>query len=112
VLADAYHMYRGGSEAASLRLLSRSATHCFHMNDYPAQPAREALKDSDRVWPGDGIAPLTEILAIFRQNHASVWLSVELFNATYWKQPAPETARTGLAKMQAVVAALDAASKR
>ena len=36
VLADAYHMYRGGSEAASLRLLSRSATHCFHMNDYPA----------------------------------------------------------------------------
>lgn len=112
VLADAYHMYRGGSEAASLRLLSRSATHCFHMNDYPAQPAREALKDSDRVWPGDGIAPLTEILAIFRQNRASVWLSVELFNATYWKQPAPETARTGLAKMQAVVAALDAASKR
>lgn len=104
VLADAYHMYRGGSEAASLRLLGRSASHCFHMNDYPAQPAREALKDSDRVWPGDGIAPLTEILASFAENRAAVWLSVELFNVAYWQRPAPETARTGLDKMKASVA--------
>ncbi len=108
VLADAYHMYRGGSEAASLRLLSRSATHCFHMNDYPAQPAREALKDNDRVWPGDGIAPLAEILATLAENRASVWLSVELFNATYWQRPAPETARTGLDKMKASVAKMRA----
>ncbi|MDX9793569.1 MAG: sugar phosphate isomerase/epimerase family protein [Kiritimatiellia bacterium] len=109
VLADAYHMYRGGSEAASLRLLGRCATHCFHMNDYPAQPAREALKDSDRVWPGDGIAPLTEILSSFAENRASVWLSVELFNAAYWRRPAPETARTGLDKMKASVAKMHAA---
>ncbi|HRR33435.1 MAG TPA: sugar phosphate isomerase/epimerase family protein [Kiritimatiellia bacterium] len=104
VLADAFHLYRGGSDAASLRLLSRSAAHCFHMNDYPAQPVREALKDSDRVWPGDGIAPLTEILAALEENRAGVWLSVELFNATYWQQPAAETARTGLEKMKAAVA--------
>ena len=109
VLADAYHMYRGGSEAASLRLLSRSATHCFHMNDYPAEPAREALKDSDRVWPGDGIAPLTEILRTLAENRADVWLSVELFNAAYWQRPAPETARTGLDKMKEAVAKMHTA---
>jgi len=109
VLADAYHMYRGGSEAASLRLLGRSATHCFHMNDYPAEPAREALKDSDRVWPGDGIAPLTEILGTLAENRADVWLSVELFNAAYWQRPAPETARTGLDKMKKAVAKMHTA---
>ena len=106
VLADAFHMYRGGSEPATLRLLGRTAAHCFHMNDYPAQPAREALKDSDRVWPGDGIAPLSEILRAFIDNRAAPWLSVEIFNATYWQRPAPETARAGLDKMKAAVAAL------
>jgi sugar phosphate isomerase/epimerase len=106
VLADAFHMYRGGSAPAALRLLSRSAAYCFHMNDYPAQPAREAIKDADRVWPGDGIAPLAEILSAFKDNHADVWLSVEIFNASYWQRPAAETARTGLDKMKAAVAAV------
>jgi sugar phosphate isomerase/epimerase len=106
VLADAFHMYKGGSDAAALRLLGRSASHCFHMNDYPAQPPRETIKDADRIWPGDGIAPLRDILKAFADNRACVWLSVELFNAEYWKRPAGETARTGLAKMKAAVAAL------
>ncbi|HNX35439.1 MAG TPA: sugar phosphate isomerase/epimerase family protein [Kiritimatiellia bacterium] len=106
VLADAFHMYRGGSEPASLRLLGRSAAYSFHMNDYPAQPARETLKDADRIWPGDGIAPLRDILSIFAENRAEPWLSVELFNAGYWQRPAKETARTGLEKMKGVVASL------
>jgi len=106
VLADAFHMYKGGSDPASLRLLSRAAAYCFHMNDYPAQPPRETIKDGDRIWPGDGIAPLTELLTAFVANRADVWLSVELFNSGYWKRPAAETARTGLAKMQAAVSRL------
>lgn len=106
VLADAYHMYRGSSEPSALRLLGRSAAYSFHMNDYPSQPAREALKDADRVWPGDGIAPLREILQTFVDNRSRVWLSVELFNAAYWTRPAQETARTGLDKMKSAVAAL------
>ncbi len=106
VLSDAFHMYRGGSEPASLRLLGRCGAYSFHMNDYPAHPARDQLKDADRVWPGDGIAPLREILKTFVENHARIWLSVELFNTEYWKRPAAETARTGLEKMRAVVASL------
>lgn len=106
ILADVYHLYRGGSDPAALRLLSRSAAYSFHMNDYPAQPAREQLKDSDRVWPGDGAAPIRDMLNAFADNRADVWLSVELFNADYWKRPATETARTGLEKMKAAVDSL------
>ena len=105
VLADAYHMYKGGVPPAALRLFGRSAVHCFHLNDYPAQPPRETIKDSDRVWPGDGVAPLGEILGTLAANGCRIHLSLEVFNAEYWKTPALDTAKTGLAKMKAVVAA-------
>jgi sugar phosphate isomerase/epimerase len=104
VLADAFHMYKGGSDPASLRLLGRSAAYSFHMNDYPAQPTRETIKDADRIWPGDGIAPLRDILKTFIENRSEPWLSIELFNAEYWKRPAEETARSGLEKMKSVAA--------
>ncbi|HOX04697.1 MAG TPA: sugar phosphate isomerase/epimerase family protein [Candidatus Paceibacterota bacterium] len=103
VLADAFHMYKAGTEPAALRLLGRQAVHCFHMNDYPAMPPREAIRDAERVWPGDGVAPLAQILRILADNHCRVFLSLELFNPEYWKLPALEAARTGLAKMKASV---------
>ena len=106
ILADVFHLYKGGSDPASLRLLGRSAAYTLHMNDYPAQPPRETVKDADRIWPGDGIAPLRDILKAYADNRAEIWLSVELFNAEYWKLPAEETARTGLKKMRSVAAGL------
>lgn len=105
VLLDAYHMYRGGTPPSVLKLLGRQAVHCFHMNDYPAQPPRETITDADRIWPGDGIAPLAEILGYLAANHCQVILSLELFNRDYWQLPAAEAARQGLEKMKAAVAA-------
>ena len=105
ILADVFHLYRGGTDFAALRLLSRQVVHAFHMNDYPATPERAVITDAARVWPGDGIAPLKQILGTLAANHCDVMLSIELFNAEYWKQPVAETAATGLAKMKAAVAA-------
>jgi len=78
------------------------------MNDYPADPPREMIKDSDRVFPGDGIAPITEILKKFIAVGAYPALSLELFNRAYWEMPALDCAKMGLEKMQAVVAAAGA----
>jgi len=105
ILADAFHMYKSGTSPAALKLLGRQAVHCFHLNDYPADPPREAIKDSHRIWPGDGVAPLKDILSNLAANHCRVTLSLELFNPEYWKAPALDIARTGLAKMKAVVRA-------
>ena len=108
VLADIYHLYKGGSEAASLRLLSRHAIHVLHMNDYPAAPSREKIDDSFRVFPGDGVAPVTEILRTLHDNGGQTVLSLELFHRKYWELDALEVARIGLAKVKAAVAtALD-----
>lgn len=105
ILADAFHMYKAGCEPTALRLIGRQVMHCFHINDYPGSPAREVIRDSERIWPGDGIAPLKEMLTYMAENHCQVVLSLELFNPEYWKLPAAEAASTGLAKMKATVAA-------
>jgi len=105
ILADVYHMYKGGTTPDALKLLARDAVHCFHMNDYPADPPREKIGDADRVWPGDGVAPLKQILTHLAGNHCDVMLSLELFNREYWKLPALQAAKTGLEKMKATVRA-------
>jgi 2-keto-myo-inositol isomerase len=104
VLPDIYHLYKGGSDFAGLRLIAGSAIHCFHMNDYPATPQRETIKDADRVFPGDGVAPLTQVLRDLFATDFHGTLSLELFNPEYWKQDPLEVARTGLEKMKQSVA--------
>jgi 2-keto-myo-inositol isomerase len=103
LLADVYHLYKGGTAPAALRLLGRKAAHIFHMNDYPADPDRASITDAHRVWPGEGIAPLEEILGNLAANDCRVVLSVEVFNTHYWKQPVLDCARTGLDRMKTAV---------
>jgi len=101
VLPDVYHLYKGGSDFTGLQLLNGAAMHVFHMNDYPASPPRSAIGDKDRVYPGDGVAPLAEIFATLRAINFDGYLSIELFNPTYWQQDPHEVARTALGKMKA-----------
>ncbi len=103
VLADIYHMWRGGSPYEGLRFCTKSTLPVLHMNDFPASPAREKLVDADRVWPGDGVAPWKQIGGILRDGGLDPWLSVELFNKSYWTTNPLDTLRTGLAKMKAVL---------
>jgi len=103
LLPDVYHIYKGGSDFNGLKLLSPRAIQVFHLNDYPAEPPRETIGDRDRVFPGDGIAPLTQILRDLHANGNRAVLSLELFNPTYWKQDPLTVAKAGLAKMKAAV---------
>ncbi len=104
ILPDVFHLYKGGSGFEGLRLLGAGALPVIHLNDYPAQPGRAAVKDSDRIYPGDGVAPLAHILMELRQVAPTIALSLELFNAEYWKGDPLAVAKIGLAKMKATVA--------
>lgn len=99
-LLDVYHIYKGGSKHHGMRALSPSAFPVLHMNDYPGIPIDE-INDSDRVYPGDGIAPLDMILSDMANNQSTAVLSLELFNRDYWKQDAEQVVKTGLQKMKA-----------
>jgi len=103
ILLDIYHLYKGGSEFSGLRLLSGSVLPVIHFNDYPATPPRVSITDALRVFPGDGVAPLKEILRDLRAIGFRGYLSLELFNRDYWKQDPLQVARTGLEKMKLAV---------
>jgi 2-keto-myo-inositol isomerase len=104
VLADVFHLYKGGSDWRGIRLLSADAVQVLHMNDYPAEPSREKIDDSYRVFPGDGSAPLKELLTTLHKTGGQKVLSVEVFNRKYWEQDALTIAKEGLTKMKAVAA--------
>ncbi len=105
VLADVYHLHKGGSDFKGLGLLAGNVLQVFHMNDFPAEPPRATINDSHRIFPGDGVAPLPDMLRLLRATGAGPKvLSLELFNREYWAQDPLAVAKTGLAKMKAVAA--------
>jgi sugar phosphate isomerase/epimerase len=101
VLLDVYHLYKGGSGYGGLRLLGGAGLPVIHMNDYPATPGRAEITDAQRLYPGDGVAPLKDVLRDLRAIGFRGLLSLELFNRLYWQQDAFTVARTGLEKMRA-----------
>lgn len=103
LLGDVYHIYKGGSDLNGLKMISAAAMPVLHMNDYPANPPRDKIADRDRIMPGDGIAPLTQILRDLRDKDGQTVLSLELFSQVYWEKDPLEVAKTGLAKMKAAV---------
>jgi len=81
-------------------------------NDFVADIPREKQTDSDRVYPGDGIAPYSRIITDLYNAGGKKVLSLELFNESYWKKDAFEIASTGLNKMKKLVEAAMAGTKR
>lgn len=106
ILPDVYHLYKGGSDFADLPMLPGQRVHALHMNDYPATPERSKIADEHRVYPGDGIAPVSYVLKTLIANGFHGVLSLELFNREYWAQDPNLVASTGLAKMKACVESL------
>lgn len=103
LLPDVYHTYKGGSDFNAYKAISGRTIQVFHLNDYPADPPRATIADKDRVMPGDGIAPIPQILRDVYDNGCRAMLSLELFHPGYWQQDALEVAKLGLAKMKACV---------
>lgn len=103
LLLDSYHLYKGGSDFAAVHLLSGGALPVFHINDYPAMPDRARIDDSNRVYPGDGVAPLGALFRTLDAIGFRGFLSVELFNPGYWQQPADAVAKTAIEKTRGAV---------
>ena len=103
ILSDVYHLYKGGSPIDGLTLLSGNRLPVFHVNDYP-ELAPAHITDADRVYPGDGVAPLRRILRNLDYAGFRGYLSLELFNEAYYQEDPLAVAKTGLEKLKRVVA--------
>lgn len=102
ILLDVFHLYRGKSPLETLSFIKPELNPILHMNDYPATLPADVITDADRIYPGDGVAPLKHILKTLQRNEGSLIVSAELFNAKYYKQDALTVAKTALEKMKAV----------
>ena len=92
VLLDTFHFFAGSSKVSDFDDLGRRGIVFVHLNDAPDVP-RETLTDSQRVLPGDGCFPLTEILELIEQSGYDGHYSVELFNAALWAEEPAAVAR-------------------
>ncbi|GMV96532.1 MAG: hypothetical protein AMXMBFR83_08970 [Phycisphaerae bacterium] len=103
VLPDVYHLFKGGSGLDGVRRLNPAMLAGFHLNDYPAGLDRARAKDADRVYPGDGVAPLVQLFRDLRDIGYRGPMSIELFNPEYYKQDPLLVARTALEKTKRVI---------
>lgn len=102
VLADVYHLYKGKSGYEGLRLVRPSTIPLIHVNDYP-DIAEDIITDADRVYPGDGIAPWSQIISILNEIGYDGTLSIELFNREYYADDPLHVAQTGIEKLKRLI---------
>ena len=102
LLADVFHMAKAGDSFDLLKKLKGAELGLFHVNDYPDAPDVSKLSDAQRVYPGDGAAPLHEIVNTLREIGYAGMMSLELFNKEYQKDGAETVAKIGIQKTREV----------
>lgn len=80
---DCCHFYVGGGEMREIEGLDPAAIVTFHLNDLEDLP-KEAITDSHRLLPGEGIIPLGTICDRIRSIGYDGVSAVELFRPEYW----------------------------
>jgi 2-keto-myo-inositol isomerase len=80
VMLDTYHFWAGISKFEDLELLRDGELHHLHFEDVPADPPREILGQPNRVFPGEGIAPLRRIVELLKRKKYAGAASLELFS--------------------------------
>src|SRR5262249_4703029 len=102
VVADVFHMIRGGGSVDDLLQIPGDRLACFHINDLPPEPHPHTQKDEDRVMVGEGIADLPRVIANLRTIGYRGPLSLELFNRDLWAQDPATAIRRGIERIRAL----------
>ncbi len=102
VLLDVFHFYRSGCSPEELDLVRPHEIAVVHMNDAMSKPV-EVLRDQDRVFPGDGVAPAAAIVSALTGIEYEGYFSVKIFNEEYWKMNPREVARTAMQRTRSIL---------
>ena len=103
IVADVFHVYRGGGSINDLLKFPGDRLSCFHINDISGVPDPLTQTDYDRVMLGEGIADLSAVVANLRAIGYAGPVSLELFNRTLWTQDPLEVAKIGLERLKALL---------
>lgn len=103
LLLDVFHLYKSGTPFTALKQINGAALHVMHLNDYPQAADSSTLNDGNRIYPGDGVAPLRQIFRDLRDSGFRGYFSLELFNKEYWAKSADENLKIAMEKIRATV---------
>ena len=101
IIVDTAHFYAGGSTLESIREVDPERLIVLHINDVE-DVAKPDIINGHRLYPGEGVIPLQDILGAVRATGWDGVLSVELFREEYWQQDPLAVAREAKAKTLAV----------
>ncbi len=106
VVVDFFHLLKGSGKPVDLLSLPAEGIALVHFNDIPADKPLEALTDADRVLPGEGVAPLEELLGNLKKIGYKGWLSIEIFNPVYQARPPLEVCGEAIEKAKELLSRL------
>ncbi len=80
VMMDTFHFWSGMSKFEDLDRIEDGELHHLHFEDVPDDPPLEVFGQPDRVFPGEGIAPLGRIVEVLKRKGYSGPASLEMFS--------------------------------
>jgi 2-keto-myo-inositol isomerase len=95
LVLDTFHFYAGGSTLDAIKTMDKDQLYILHINDAENLP-KENLQDAHRLFPGEGVIPLQEIVAQLKEIHYDGPVSIEMFRPEYWTRPPDEVAKKGM----------------
>jgi 2-keto-myo-inositol isomerase len=95
MVLDTFHFYAGGSTLDSILKVDPEKIYILHINDAEALPKSD-LQDAHRLYPGEGVIPLKEIVSRLKEIRYDGPVSIEMFRPEYWTHSAEEVARKGM----------------
>jgi len=102
MVIDTCHFFAGGSTIDSIKQIDAQKLAVFHINDVEKMP-REFIADANRVFPGDGVIPLKEIIRAMRGIGYRGVASVEIFRPEYWRHQPLAVAKEAFRKSKKYV---------
>lgn len=98
IVLDCFHFYAMGSKLEDLKIADPQKIFIFHLDDAEDRPLG-ILRDENRVWPGDGVIDLDQILSTLKYIGYNEMASLELFRPEYWELDPREVITKGKEKM-------------
>lgn len=85
LMMDFFHYHKSGVPLEDIRAIPNDMLLIVHVDDCEDLPP-ESLTDQHRVYMGEGVLPLRNMLGALREKGYSGALSVEIFREEYWKK--------------------------
>ncbi len=85
LLIDLYHFHRGASRLEDVRAVPAEKVFLVHLDDAMPLPRETLVGMKHRRLPGEGVAPVREVLSVLVARGVKPDYAVEVFSDEFWK---------------------------